>query len=64
MFYAKWFVQVLLIVVLIALVGLLVPPPMVAAGVLGVATIWAIWLLASLAWHLVHQPEVRGTPDA
>jgi hypothetical protein len=53
MFYAKWFGQVLLIMMLIGSVGLL-PPSLEVAAVLGlIAAGWAIWLLASLARHLM-----------
>jgi hypothetical protein len=53
MFYAKWFGQVLLIMMLIGSVGL-IPPSLEGAAVLGlIATVWAIWLLGSLVRHLM-----------
>jgi hypothetical protein len=53
MFYAKWFGQVLLIMMLIGSVGLM-PPSLEGAAVLGlIAAVWAFWLLASLVRYLM-----------
>jgi hypothetical protein len=59
MFYAAWFGQVLLIAVLVGSIGLFVPPADVAAMMLIVTIVWAIWLLASLVRHLMRQPAPR-----
>jgi cytochrome c-type biogenesis protein CcmH/NrfF len=60
MFYAKWFAQVLLIVVLIASVVLLAPPIGIAAPLLFVAPLWSIWLLANLMLHLMRKTKRDG----
>ncbi|HEY0337946.1 MAG TPA: hypothetical protein VGC70_11460 [Burkholderiales bacterium] len=52
MFYAKWFGQVLLIVMLIGSIGLLPPSLEGAAVMMLIAMVWAMWLLISLVRYL------------
>jgi hypothetical protein len=52
MFYAKWFGQVLLIMMLIGSVGLLPPSLEGAAVLMLIAMAWAMWLLISLVRYL------------
>jgi hypothetical protein len=61
MFYAKWFGQVLLIMLMICLVVILRLLPQQAVLVGLVAVVWSIWLLATLVRHLFGQPREPST---
>jgi hypothetical protein len=57
-FYARWFVQVGVVLVIVMALGLTQPSSGVAAAVGLVWIVWSIYLLAQLVGHLTRRERV------